>query len=791
MMMKRIYIAAFFTAMCLSTLAQQSKKELHRANALFDKLAFTDAIVAFREIVVKDTAQFDAKVKLADAYRMTGNYTEAEQWYAKVVSDARSTDLDRFHYGQMLMNNGHYQEAQKWLNVAAEERPSDERAQHYLAAINNLDRFFIDSVSYSLQSFPSNGSGNDFSPAFFKTGIVYTASRKVPNKLQRHAWTGESFTDLYHVDSAFVVTEFAENLKTPLNDGPASFGGNEMFVTVNVNKVRNQKSDLFKLNIFSSVFDGTRWSKLKPFEYNSLTYNVAHPALSPDGKRLFFASDMPGGEGGMDLYYCERTDKGWSAPVSLGKQINTPGNEIFPFAHADGGIYFASNGHEGLGGLDVYYSQFGNGNWQYPASISFPVNTSYDDFGFIISTDKTRGYFSSNRPGGKGGDDIYAFIFTPSVLEGLVVNKQVGEKLSDAKVELIDKATGKTISLTTDANGKFEQVVTPCREYEVRTQHPNYGKPVITTVKSPCHASGRFTTEVLFTNPVLSFQVAHRYTGASLDPIIEVRESASGVSVAKGKASELKTSVAPCKEYEIIAQMDGALDVRTFHKTSCIVNDEVVALKMGNPPVDPTLITGVAVDQDTKKTLDSTAVIVYDEANRAVLTITTDRDGVFVVAGIKNINRLVFFRNGYFSVTKVMRTEPSKKNIIAELPGLQLDKIIQLEGIYYDLGKWNIRPDAARVLDNLVEVLKENPSLEIELSAHTDSRGKDQSNLDLSDKRAKAAAAYIIGKGIAENRVLGKGYGETQLKNSCGNGSKCTEKQHQENRRTEVKVTRY
>jgi outer membrane protein OmpA-like peptidoglycan-associated protein len=152
---------------------------------------------------------------------------------------------------------------------------------------------------------------------------------------------------------------------------------------------------------------------------------------------------------------------------------------------------------------------------------------------------------------------------------------------------------------------------------------------------------------------------------------------------------------------------------------------------------------------------------------------------------------MVFFRNGYFSVTRKFTEGMDRKNIVIEMPALKLDKIIQLEGIFYDLGKSNIRPDAARVLDVVVEVLNENPSLEIELGAHSDARGNDESNLSLSDKRAKAAAAYIIGKGIAETRISGKGYGETMLKNKCLNNIKCSEKEHQENRRTEVKITKY
>jgi outer membrane protein OmpA-like peptidoglycan-associated protein/tetratricopeptide (TPR) repeat protein len=771
--------------------AQQSKKELALANSLFDKLAYTDAIVAFKGALVQDSAQFEVMAKLADSYRLTGNYGEAEKWYAKVVNDGRATDLHRFHYGQMLMNNGKHQVAQRWLNIVADERPSDERVQNYLKSMDDINRFFVDSINYVLESFPSNGNGNDFSPFFYDDGVVFTSSRKVTRKTERHAWTGESYTDLYYCDPANRIEEFAQAIRSPLNNGPASFAGNEMFTTTNVAKVRNNQKDLYKLNIVSSTFDGKRWKKPSSFVHNSPDYNFAHPAISNDGQRLFFSSDMPGGEGGMDLYYCDRAGDGWGKPVSLGKLVNTPGHEVFPFIHSDGALYFASNGHEGLGALDIYSTSFSNNEWLLPTALSFPVNTPYDDFGFILDHDRSRGYFSSNRPGGKGGDDIYSFIFTPTVLEGLVVNKQINQVLKGASVLVTDKVTGKQVPLTSDSAGRFIMNVTACREYEIRSTHTAYADAVITMTKTSCITGGKQSTEVVFSNPILTVKVLHKFTNDPLDAVIEIRNTETGTVVATGKADETKPFVVPCTEYELIARNTGMPDVKTYFKTACIAANEIVTLKMGNPPADPSFAGGAAVDQDSRTALDSVVVVVYDNANKAVLTLTTAADGTFAVAGIKNISRMVFFRNGYFSVTKVLADESDRKNVVAELPKLKLDKIIQLEGIYYDVGKSSIRPDAARVLDNLVKVLEENPSLEIELSAHTDSRGKDDSNLQLSDKRAKSAAAYITNKGIAPGRIVGKGYGEMRLKNNCGNSARCAEKQHQENRRTEVKITGY
>lgn len=771
--------------------AQHSQKELQHGKSLFDRLAYADAISVFLEVVANDPQQFEAKARLADSYRLTGNYKEAEKWYAKVILDTRATEADRFHYGQMLMNNGSYEQASKWLTLVSTEIPQDERVQNYLKAIDDISKFFRDSISYTLQNFFANGNGNDFSPAFYNKGVVFTSSSKTTKKSKRHGWTGESYTRLFYADSVYTTVPFAPEVSTPLNNGPATFSQETMFTTVNIKKVNNTKSDHYKLNIVSATFNGKRWSKPTSFPYNSADYNIAHPTLTKDGKRLYFSSDMPGGEGGMDLYYSERTKESWSQPISLGKNVNTPGNELFPFVDENGTLYFASNGHEGLGGLDVFVASSADNEWLRPIALSFPINTPYDDFGFIMDWFNSRGYFSSNRPGGKGGDDIYGFIFTQSTLEATVINKDQNNYLSDATVIIKDALTGEIQTLTTDASGKVKANISPCRTYEIETSHAGYASSIQKKFKSSCVTPGLNKTDIVFNNPTVTFSAINKFLGTPLDAFVELRLAESKTIMASSAGSTLEVKVSPCTNYVVTGRKAGMPEVNIEVKTSCVAANEVIRIPMGNPPVDPSFISGVVYDQDSRKKIDSAVVVVYDNANKAVATVTSAFDGSFGITGLKNISRLVFFKNGYFSVSKILATETDRKKIVAELPPLKLDKIIQLEGIYYDLGKSNIRPDAARVLDNLIEVLNENPSLEIELSAHTDARGRDESNLDLSDKRAKAAAAYIISKGVAESRIIGKGYGESVLKNQCGNGVKCNEKQHQENRRTEVRVTKY
>jgi outer membrane protein OmpA-like peptidoglycan-associated protein/tetratricopeptide (TPR) repeat protein len=777
-----------FMLVSTNTLAQ---KDLQNANQLFSKLAYADAIPKYEKFIANDSSALEAKVKLADCYRMTGNYVEAEKWYAKVAVNEKATDLDRFHYGQMLMNNGRYAEAKKWLKVSQQERPHDERSENFLSAIDKIEMLFADSVNYKVSNLATNNNGNDFSPVYYKEGIVYTASKTSVPHAKTHSWTGESFTKLYRTENG-MTTPFAKEIQVKFNNGPASFGSeNEIYSTTNILKVAKSKHDIYKLNIVYSKFNGKNWSKPTNFKYNSPQYNIAHPSATADGKRLYFSSDMPGGEGGMDLYYSDLTSEGWSAPVNLGKDVNTPGNEVFPMIHLEGALYFASNGHEGIGGLDVHVTSF-DSVWQKPIALPYPVNSRYDDFGFIINNEKNSGYFASNRPGGKGGDDIYNFEFTPSLLDGIVLNEDTKEVLPNTRITIVESATGKALTVVSDNMGKFKTQISSCRSYDFKAVNEDYATEQVLQLKTSCTSTQAGKLEILFKNPILKFETIDKYSGQLLaGSFIEIVDSESKKLLASGKASDLAFKAVPCKEYNVVAKKEPLPDVKTYFKTSCVAHDEVVKIYMGLPPVDPLFIGGVVSDKDSKQTLDSVAVVIYNINNQPVATVTSSVDGNFGITGFQNIDRLVFFRNGYFSVTKSVKNEANKKNILVEMPKLKLDAIIQLEGIYYDVGKFTIRPDAARVLDNVVKVMKENSSLFIELGAHTDARGNDNSNMVLSDNRAKAAAQYIIDNGIDANRISGKGYGESILKNACGNGIKCQEKQHQENRRTEVKVTAY
>jgi outer membrane protein OmpA-like peptidoglycan-associated protein len=252
---------------------------------------------------------------------------------------------------------------------------------------------------------------------------------------------------------------FNNSLQTKYNDGPVCFSkkGDEVWITRNNiegSKVHKSKEKVVKLKLFTAKSNGSDWSKLEPFQFNNDEYNCAHPALSPDGKRLYFSSDMPGGKGGMDIYMCERTGTSWGRPINLGDTVNTKGNDMFPNVMDDGTLYFSSDGHPGIGGLDIFYTRDLGNRYLIPVNVGYPLNTSDDDFGMVYDMKNKIGYLSSNRANRGFDDDLYTFKKKSLRIKGIVVDKETGNPVKEARIEL--KTDDNAVNFTTGENGRFD-----------------------------------------------------------------------------------------------------------------------------------------------------------------------------------------------------------------------------------------------------------------------------------------------------------------------------------------------
>lgn len=623
------------------------KVALQKADKNFKNYAYFEARDIYEKVAKKGYKSVDLFTKLGDSYYFNAQLPEAANWYGQLFELNEAVDQEYYYrYAQCLKSLGDYKKANEYLDKFAKASGNDERAMKYNSQRNYLDEIKKNSGKYKIEDAGINSNTYDFGAAMYKNSFVFSSSRDtggVSNK--KHSWTNQSFFNLYSAeitDQGMLENPepFSKTINSLYNESSPVFtqDGARIYFTRNNYLGGKLKADTKKttlLKIYTAINNNGTWEDIKELPFNSNDYSVAHPALSPDEQYLYFASDMPGGKGLSDLYKVKiNGDDTFGTPENLGTKINTEGRETFPFIAQDNTLYFASDAHPGLGGLDIFATSLkSQDNLSKIVNLGEPLNSKMDDFGLLIDSKSKIGFFTSNRDGGKGFDDIYKLKeVKPIVLEvkhaivGTVTEKGAGP-VAGCMVLLFDKNNKQVAKQATDAQGQYRfDKVNTASEYAIRFE---------------------------------------------------------------------------CDDFE-------------------------------------------SAEKNTQ---------------------TGDKDGETVVD--LEVNRKV-------------------KQIKV---GDDLAKVFKIEIIYFDLDKSFIRPDAALDLAKIVEVMKQNPTMKIDVRSHTDCRQTAAYNEKLSDRRAKATMAWMVEQGIAKDRLTGKGYGESQLVNDCGceptNQSPCSEEEHQRNRRSE------
>lgn len=680
----RKYLFAFvFLLMAYNANAQLV---LRFAENRYKLLNYPDAIPFFKFYVTKkDTNDVINIRKLAECYRLTNQYLDAEIWYAKLIQKDTLT-ADRNYYADAVLRN------KKRIAV-------------------------IDTISIKVKKLPFNSEISEFSPSIYKDKLIFTSSIQVKPFIQRnHTWTETNFVSLQETnlnESFLSYKPFALELRNKYNYGPVTFleKDSTMYYTTNNPKIKSKKSGFINLRIQSAEFIYGKWRNIDKFPFNSVDYACAHPSISKDGSTLYFSSNKPGGYGGMDIYVCNWiNDSAWSEPKNLGDKINTKHEEVFPFIDKDNKLYFASNGWDGYGGLDVYWVDRFKPSLS-PIHFNAPINSTDDDFGLVTYPNSNKGFFSSDR--GKQGidDDIYSFEIVNKVIPVLIIDSITKKMIVPSKLMIV---TAKGITDTILKTQPFQLTINSENLFQFTASSTGY----------------------------FSKNIFKRFTMDDTLYVIELGRNLKGCNV-----------------------------------------------------------QGVATEKGSGKILDSVLVkIVNLNTYETEFVSTTGLEGFYKMYSLKSNARytITFTKPGYFSKEVYFTTSDynCKRNSDtefdyiknAELEAIVIGKAIKIDNIYFDLAKWNIRADAAIELDKIVKMMNDNPEIVIELSSHTDSRASAKYNEQLSDKRAKSSAEYIVSKGISASRITGKGYGEYMLINKCADGVKCSEKDHQQNRRTEFKV---
>ena len=576
-----------------------------------------------------------------------------------------------------------------------------------------------DLPAYQIQALQQiNTRYNEYAPIPLQGGLLFTSDRKAGKALScRIPGTNRFYSDLYFTEKqGSIWSELVKVLPTTVNgryhDGAAAIspGSRQMFFSRSNPGGKNNEGWV-NLKLFVADNDQGVWAGVREWPYNSMGKNNCHPALSADGKTLVFASDRDGSTGGMDLYISIFENGQWTEPRNLGPEINTAGNELFPSIGADNTLYFASNGHPGLGGLDIFQSKIKDGAWQLPEAMPSPLNSSSDDFSLVVLPDGRQGYFASDRT---GNDDLYSWINTtpPSQTMTLCLkDEKSGQVISDAMVFV----NGNRIMAGIDNSWQWQ--VQKDQSYLLEVNQAGYA-PLRISRTGKVWLDQSADQNCLSIQPLeanLTIRVIDKATGKPIPAATLDIEADCGIalqSLADASGEAKWKGNCPC-QLSIKGQKEGYSNQLVNNKISC-----------------------------------------------------EQLSGNTIVLELEKV---------------APKPEPAKYYV---------GQVIELENLYYDYNQSFIRPDAALILDNVVDIMQQYPGMTIELGSHTDARGNDEYNRKLSQRRADAAVKYLTGKGIDPARLQAAGYGESRIKNQCANGVTCSDPEHEQNRRTEIKIVK-
>lgn len=493
-MKNRIVHIALAGLFSVSSLFAQEGAE-KRANKNMDRYAYVDAIKTYERIANKGYKNPSLLQNLGDAYYFNADYTNAAKWYGELF--AMSSDVAPeylYRYAQSLKASKQEAKAEEMFTQFRTKNAQDPRSRIYASQGNAKDLIAKNSGRYKIEDAGVNSPESDYGAAVYNNRLVFTTARDTGNFAKRtHSWTGKYLTNFYQADinpdgSVNAPTRLKGAVKTRFHEGSAAFSpdGKTMYFTRNnFNEGKRGKSSEKKtlLKIYKTTMKDSMWSDVVEVPFNSNDYNVAHPAVSLDGKTLYFSSDMPGGFGASDLYKVTiGSDNTYSAPENLGAGINTPGRETFPFFSGDDVLYFSSDGYPGIGGLDIYASKWENGKFGEVFNVGADANSPMDDFGYYINHETRKGFLSSNREGGKGSDDIYKFVENKKLemkrvqaLAGHVEDVNTTAMIPNATITLSDENFNVIKTVKTDAQGKYDLgEVETGKKYYVKAEAEGY-----------------------------------------------------------------------------------------------------------------------------------------------------------------------------------------------------------------------------------------------------------------------------------------------------------------------------
>ncbi|MCF8236729.1 MAG: OmpA family protein [Saprospiraceae bacterium] len=774
-------------------------------------------------------------LQLGDNYRLNGQPVEASIWYGKGIQQVRTPE-DYLYYALVLKMTGQCEEGQLWYTRYLEEMG---RSAEVLCPVVSKEENPLVVQFNGLAGI--NTASSEFSAFPWENKLLFTTDRTFSRPGILHdPWTMRGYTEIFTAERNesgqwSKPTQFRE-LDTRFHDGSAVVApdAQSLYLTRTQDGGLNEQG-MRDLTIWEARRKGNRWKAISRVPFSSPAYATCHPTMDISGKTLYFASDMPGGLGGMDIYKVERLGAIWGVPQNMGPGINSPGNEVFPHISDDGFLFYSSDGLPGFGGLDLFVVSPGEDKaLTIGRNLGEAINTSYDDFALTTMTGRRTGYVSTNRPGGAGQDDIYQW----------VSNKPLGElPYATAELMIVDSETGLSIP---GAKVKFgKQLLESNDDGKLKMQSLTPGSHTI-EVSASGFISGNYAVTLPNDDDQIIklergvyqpfvFKVLDKDSGLPVpNPFLEVFEMTPGgrlVSVSQSAKEEDKSNSAlnlfdPSLFPAGAIFVEGDLvQLRDRKAKKPIIGLEAIpkAKPLGSlkekKPADPDELRAWFKGRYQLRSTTEKGIMDWNDVQVDLITAKFLTDQGFAETATTgdapdpNLPWMLDERKRYqirakaegylssviaLSAPEIKGMAPMANRVIEIEPiilGIEEEDLTEgakfkLEGIYYDYDAATIRKDAFDNLNELVRLMNKFPNMEIELSSHTDCRGRDEYNEELSQRRAQSAINYLQEKGIDVNRLIAKGYGERQLVNKCDDGVRCKEEEHQMNRRTEFKIVR-
>jgi outer membrane protein OmpA-like peptidoglycan-associated protein/tetratricopeptide (TPR) repeat protein len=488
-------IKNFFYSTVLLVIAVQAygQKDVANGDKKYDNYSYIDAIATYERVAEKGYKDEKMFQKLGNAFYFNAELIKAERWYTELFAMNQEQEPEYFYrYSQSLKAVGNYTKANEMLEEFNKRLGYDQRGQLYVAQRNYQEEIKANSGRYEMADAGVNSEYSDYGSALLNGNLVFASARDTGGVSKKiFKWTNKSFTNLY---SAAIMPagemgkpeRFSKKINSKFNESTPVFtqDGQTMYFTRNNfldGKRRKDSKNITLLKLYKATLEEGSWVNVTELPFNSDEYSIAHPALSTDGQTLYFASDMPGTLGQSDLFFVKiNSDGTYSAPQNLGKAINTEGRETFPFISADNELYFASDGRPGLGGLDIFVSKINDdASYGDVQNVGAPINGGQDDFAMMIDSKNHNGFFTSNRNGGNGYDDIYRFteirkLNCEQTLTGDINDSETLTFLGGTKVTLLDSQFKLVKEIIADANGKYAFEVECGKTYYVRAEKESY-----------------------------------------------------------------------------------------------------------------------------------------------------------------------------------------------------------------------------------------------------------------------------------------------------------------------------